>query len=821
MSSSTSIGFRSDIPPALGASLPAFPRLAATDHCCPGSRVDGRSNKEVDLQCAAYEASVRRGGLAHERLKAWTDYYKWAADRGDSGSTLARDVLERACEDIGEEPSLSDDPRLLRLWVHYADHSDSPSEVLSELYRKRIGRIHTLLFEAWSTCLEKAHRYAEAEEVLLLGLEEFSEPRSRLEGRLEAFQDRMRRRQARRGRGGNMSQSLSSSFATPNKEYLQQQTSNTNTVNTNSSTCSNNSSKPANTSHNRSVTNFTTPLRQQEKHVDSMVENSDLLQQKSQDDYSQQQLQRQHQQRQQQQVQEPPRPQHEDLIIKCSFEEQRADRLQKQKHSQKNEQPWWHEQESHQEREDQRHRQQQRSEHPLQHQQRHQPEVLWSSEPYRDDSNSNAHVESRWEDEDEDQESHDEENQHDGDEADDHDDCDYDEIGNVQGRRANEEDDEGVDEDEGLEPTEEYEYRDTGGKPPYSELPPHQEPAALDPAACCRTKQSEAGRIPEHPDLHDQDKQHPGLEREVALVDDGYQASKEDESYEERRARWWLAKRADTRQALHPRPSQETTVHTEEATGTQEITSAPVRNLVDRTRSLGTRSLVRTSSAASRGSSTSLFEDPTFTMEQQMKACACLFADEGTSTSSSSWVPQRPQSTEGEELPRIYNGGRCLLPRTSSSSSSIPAANIVCPPHSAARSGPSTGTLRGGTGGSSSINNNSSNNNVNSLYTDSGRRAVSQVQGVSKVGTDELRSVSSFHRHGDPYDDDDDDDDDDEDDDGVHEGAVNDKEAYPGFEIFQDDSIEFRTSQTAGGPMCTNKSHGTGLDQRALRPRAL
>jgi checkpoint serine/threonine-protein kinase len=129
----------------------------------------------------------------YHRYVAWTlDAYPSAQATPQSG---LRPLLERATKAFTSSGRYRNDPRYVKLWVHYINlFSDAPREAFVFLSRHGIGEELALYYEEYAAWLEGAGRLAQAEEVYKLGLERQAQPAARL---LRKFGEFERRRASR------------------------------------------------------------------------------------------------------------------------------------------------------------------------------------------------------------------------------------------------------------------------------------------------------------------------------------------------------------------------------------------------------------------------------------------------------------------------------------------------------------------------------------------------------------------------------------------------------------------------------------------------
>ncbi|KAK5168703.1 protein kinase [Saxophila tyrrhenica] len=169
-------------PPLLGAN----PSPSATEDANAGKR-------------AEYEKELQTIDEADDPLDVYDRYVKWTLDAYPSAQATPQSqllpLLERATKAFQSSSHYKNDPRYLRIWLHYIRmFSDAPREVFVFLARHGIGEALALYYEEFAAWLENAGRWNQAEEVYKMGLEREARPVERL---LRKFGEFERRNQAR------------------------------------------------------------------------------------------------------------------------------------------------------------------------------------------------------------------------------------------------------------------------------------------------------------------------------------------------------------------------------------------------------------------------------------------------------------------------------------------------------------------------------------------------------------------------------------------------------------------------------------------------
>ncbi|KAJ9220541.1 hypothetical protein DTO027B5_6487 [Paecilomyces variotii] len=146
-----------------------------------------------------YEAELQTIDESDDPLDIYDRYVKWTMNAYPSTQATAESgllpLLERATKSFLTSSHYKNDPRYLRLWLHYIRlFSDSPREVFAFLARHHIGEGLALFYEEFAAWLEGAGRWTQAEEVYRLGIEREARPTERLLRKFKEFQIRFERR---------------------------------------------------------------------------------------------------------------------------------------------------------------------------------------------------------------------------------------------------------------------------------------------------------------------------------------------------------------------------------------------------------------------------------------------------------------------------------------------------------------------------------------------------------------------------------------------------------------------------------------------------
>ena len=142
-----------------------------------------------------YEIEVQNIGDSDDPLDVFDRYVKWTLNAYPSAQATPQSqllpLLERATKTFLSSAHYKNDPRYLKLWLHYIRwFSDAPRETFAYLARHSIGETLALFYEEFAGWLEGAGRWAQAEEVYKLGIEREARPAERLMRKFAQFQQR-------------------------------------------------------------------------------------------------------------------------------------------------------------------------------------------------------------------------------------------------------------------------------------------------------------------------------------------------------------------------------------------------------------------------------------------------------------------------------------------------------------------------------------------------------------------------------------------------------------------------------------------------------
>ena len=163
-------------------------------HPSPIAIQDANSEKRQE-----FEKELHNIEEVDDPLDVYDRYVKWTLEAYPSAQATPQSqlcpLLERATKAFQSSQHYKNDPRYLKLWLHYIRlFSDAPREVFVFLARLGIGEGLALYYEEFAAWLENNGRWNQAEEIYRMGLEKEARPVERL---LRKFGEFERRNQAR------------------------------------------------------------------------------------------------------------------------------------------------------------------------------------------------------------------------------------------------------------------------------------------------------------------------------------------------------------------------------------------------------------------------------------------------------------------------------------------------------------------------------------------------------------------------------------------------------------------------------------------------
>ncbi|KAF2012027.1 hypothetical protein BU24DRAFT_425844 [Aaosphaeria arxii CBS 175.79] len=146
-----------------------------------------------------FEKELQNIDESDDPLDVYDRYVKWTLDAYPSAQNTPQSqlcpLLERATKAFQSSTHYKNDPRYLKLWLHYIRlFSDAPREAFAYLTQHGIGDGLALFYEEFAAWLETAGRWTQAEEVYAMGIEREARPTERLIRKYGEFQHRFESR---------------------------------------------------------------------------------------------------------------------------------------------------------------------------------------------------------------------------------------------------------------------------------------------------------------------------------------------------------------------------------------------------------------------------------------------------------------------------------------------------------------------------------------------------------------------------------------------------------------------------------------------------
>lgn len=183
-----------------GRSAKKLAELFSRSPLQPQSTPSPLDTKDVNERIRAeFEEELAAISESDDPLDIYDRYVRWTFDAYPSAQATPQSqlhtLLERATKAFVGSAQYKNDPRYLKLWLHYINFfSDAPREVFVFLSRHSIGEGLALFYEEYAAWLEGAGRWAQAEEVYKLGIEREARPTARLLRKFGEFEKRRAQR---------------------------------------------------------------------------------------------------------------------------------------------------------------------------------------------------------------------------------------------------------------------------------------------------------------------------------------------------------------------------------------------------------------------------------------------------------------------------------------------------------------------------------------------------------------------------------------------------------------------------------------------------
>ena len=166
------------------------PALGEKPHTPTFTLTDTRNLNDLVRQ--GFEEEIISISESDDPLDIYDRYVKWTLDAYPSAQATPQSqllsLLERATKAFLTSSHYKNDPRYLKLWLHYIRFfSDAPRETFAFLARHNIGEGLALFYEEFAAWLEGAGRWIQAEEVYKTGIDREARPVERLMRKFREF----------------------------------------------------------------------------------------------------------------------------------------------------------------------------------------------------------------------------------------------------------------------------------------------------------------------------------------------------------------------------------------------------------------------------------------------------------------------------------------------------------------------------------------------------------------------------------------------------------------------------------------------------------
>ncbi|KAF2088408.1 hypothetical protein K490DRAFT_39763 [Saccharata proteae CBS 121410] len=156
------------------------------------------SEKFNDRQRQEFEKELQTIDDSDDPLDIFDRYVRWTLDtysQPASQQSQLLPLLERATKAFLKSPHYKNDPRYLKLWLHYIRlFTDEPRQTFAFLARNNIADGLALFYEEFAAYLESQDRWTQAEEIYSMGVDKEARPTERLLRKYGEFQQRFESR---------------------------------------------------------------------------------------------------------------------------------------------------------------------------------------------------------------------------------------------------------------------------------------------------------------------------------------------------------------------------------------------------------------------------------------------------------------------------------------------------------------------------------------------------------------------------------------------------------------------------------------------------
>ncbi|ODV93297.1 hypothetical protein PACTADRAFT_5085 [Pachysolen tannophilus NRRL Y-2460] len=157
---------------------------------------DDVQENRLKTERAYFENMIRDTSDLDDPLDPYLEYINWTLANFPPDSRLQSgliDLLQKCTHDFKDDSLYKNDPRYLKVWLEYIKYSESPIEIFTYLYKKKIGLNLSLYFENFANYLEKIGNFKNCSEVYKTGLGNLNvRPYQRLINRYVDFKERLK-----------------------------------------------------------------------------------------------------------------------------------------------------------------------------------------------------------------------------------------------------------------------------------------------------------------------------------------------------------------------------------------------------------------------------------------------------------------------------------------------------------------------------------------------------------------------------------------------------------------------------------------------------
>ncbi|OBA19313.1 hypothetical protein METBIDRAFT_221572 [Metschnikowia bicuspidata var. bicuspidata NRRL YB-4993] len=151
--------------------------------------VESRAPSLLSKQREKFETDLQSDEL-DDPLQVYVDFIAWTHNhypQGANSESGLLHLLERCTSCFRDTAHYKNDPRYLKIWLEYAEYSNSPRDIFVYLAKKSIGQELALYYEQFASFLESKGLTTDAREVFEIGIEKNAWPVKRLQRSFDHF----------------------------------------------------------------------------------------------------------------------------------------------------------------------------------------------------------------------------------------------------------------------------------------------------------------------------------------------------------------------------------------------------------------------------------------------------------------------------------------------------------------------------------------------------------------------------------------------------------------------------------------------------------